>query len=274
MEVQKEHRRFSFNKIFVIESLPDNETQTGTSLYEDLLRWSSKICKDIYSEYWDVYTKKQFELCLEAIYIDTVFGCDPFVHFEIHGSSNFDGLVLKSKELITWNELAEMTRKINQSVQNNLVISFATCYSGHFLRAIDITKPAPFHGSIMTLELLTVSEIEIRFNSFFNSILSDFDFNLAVQNLNEINELDWKLTFYTSEEAFEVLFKRILDENLLTNPTSKSWIEEAVANYSNSDISFSDSADNYNEEQIMNLALNVLSEVETRFRNNFLLTDD
>jgi hypothetical protein len=274
LEFQNEHRRFTFNKIYVIESLPDSETQTGMSLYQDLLKWSNNLREDICSEYWGVNTKRQFELCLEAIYIDTVFGCDPFVHFEIHGSSNFDGLVLKSNELITWSELAEMTRKVNQSVRNNLVISFATCYSGYFVKAIDITKTSPFHGCVMTTELLTISEIEIRFNSFFQSLLSSLDFDLAIQNLNEVNGLEWKLLFFSSEEAFDVLFQRLINESLLVNSGGKSWLEEAIAKHLNSEGFSSDSIDTGDEEQVKNMALSLLIEIESKYKSEFLLTDE
>lgn len=268
------YKKFTFNKIYIIESLPDNELQTGLSLYEDLLRWSNHVRQEIYSEYWGVETKRHFELCLEALYIDTVFGCNPFIHFEIHGSSNFDGLILKSNELVTWNEVAEMTRKINQSVKNNLVISFATCYSGYFIKAVDIIKAAPFHGCVITLDLLTISEIEMRFNSFFSTLLSSFDFDLVIQILNEIVGYDYKLLFLTSEKAFNILFKRVLNEKLLKNPEGPGRIEEIVSHHANSKSSLFESKASTRKKQIRNFALKALSDVKNDLKNNFLIMNN
>ncbi len=271
MEINSNYRTFTFNKIYVIESIPDDEMQTGVTLYEDLLKWSSHLSSDTCAEYWGVQNKKQFELCLEALYIDTVFGCDPLIHFEVHGSSNYDGLILKSKELVTWDELAQMTRKINQSVKNNLIVSFATCYSGYFIKAIDISKPAPFHGSIITLELLSISEIEIRFHSFFSSLLLNPDFDLAIQNLNETNGFEWKLSFLTAEDAFDILFKRVINECILTNPKGKSWYEEVVTLYSNDKNELVDRVTS--ESEIREAIFMAIAEEERNLKNSFLLIE-
>jgi hypothetical protein len=112
---------FEFNKVYVIESLDEKtEKLTGKELYEDLLRWKEFQIKDFKSEYIPVADRKDFFKILETIKDEcTTKGQYPILHFEIHGSSDKSGLVLKSKELITWQELYQDLIDLNSSIGNN-----------------------------------------------------------------------------------------------------------------------------------------------------------
>lgn len=57
----------------------------------------------------------------------------PIIHFEVHDSSDKKGLVLTSKELITWEELYQNLAPVNQLLRNELFITMAVCHGSFFL---------------------------------------------------------------------------------------------------------------------------------------------
>jgi hypothetical protein len=136
-------------------------------------------------------------------------GFFPFVHFEIHGSSKKDGVVLKSGELVSWEDMSKLTREINISTKNNLIISLATCFGAYFLNSIDINKVAPFSCCVSTIETITPTEVEQDFSSFFETILATTNFNLAVDELNKGNSNPNKYHFFSAEEFLEMVLNKL-----------------------------------------------------------------
>src|SRR5688572_22519897 len=127
-------RKFEFNCIYVIESLPEFETKTGTILYEDLLRRITYKIDFLKSSLIRVENKIDLFTELEKIKSLALKGGHfPYLHFEVHGS--IKGLVLPSRELVTWLELSNRLREINIIIRNNLFVSFATCFSAYIYEA-------------------------------------------------------------------------------------------------------------------------------------------
>lgn len=111
---------FTFDRIYVIESLDGSrEKLTGKELYDDLLRWKELDGK-LKSELLLVENKQQFFDALKNIKEKCIIGGHhPILHFEIHGSDMKNGLVVLSKELITWNELREVLVDLNCQIGNS-----------------------------------------------------------------------------------------------------------------------------------------------------------
>jgi hypothetical protein len=220
-------REFGFNKIYIIDSLNDNEPQTGKNLFEDLIRRKTTTSDKLYSEFIKVSNKHELVKTFLEIEKLVFKGYGPFIHLEVHGSSKKNGLVLKSGELFKWEELSFFTRKINVATKNNLVISLATCYGAYFIEQIRLNDAAPFNGCVVSASKLTVDEVEVRFNSFFDTLLSSFDFDLAVKNLNEIAGLPYTYRFIVSETLFEEICEIFLKENF--NPKHikfRNWVND------------------------------------------------
>src|SRR5690554_9714 len=127
-----------FNGIMIIQSLKDDESQTGEWLYNDIVR---RLCdrEKMIPGFVNIETKNEF---IEGLY-ETLFehhqkyGVRPFLHFEIHGDE--EGLLLRKGERVTWSEFGAFTRKINRFLNNELFISLATCKGAHCLKGIDPT---------------------------------------------------------------------------------------------------------------------------------------
>ena len=201
------NKQFSFNKIYVIESLSSSEPLTGVNLFNDLLKWKSQEIKKLQTQLIQVNSRNEFFDCIETIKNEVVNASRlPLLHFEIHGSTKKDGLVLNSGQLITWLELANRFREINILINHNLVVSFATCYGAHLYREIRPTDKAPFWGFVAPWEEVGVGDVEVSFNSFFDTLLSTLNFNEAVNKLNETNNLPYRYHFYNAEEVFEKIY--------------------------------------------------------------------
>lgn len=207
-------RQFSFNKIYVIESLFPKETKTGENLFNDLLRWKVEQLDYLNAEYIPVKNRTEFfefiETVKNEVQNDRIL---PFLHFEIHGSTEKDGLVLNSNELITWLELANRFREINILTKHNLVVSLATCFGAYLYQEIRPVDKAPFWGFIAPWEEVNPIDIEVNFNSFFDTLLSTSDFNYAVTKLNEENDLPYQYHFYNAEMVFERILEKYEEES-------------------------------------------------------------
>ena len=179
----------------------------------------------------------------------------PFIHLEIHGSSNKDGLVLNSGQLVTWLELANRLREINILTANNLTVSLATCHGAYIYREMSLIERAPFWGFVAPWDEIDEDDVEVSFNSFFDTLLDTLDFGEAVSRLNSSNNLPYRYHFYNSEAVFDRIWtkyeqesyspekfkKRVLDmmsqaltdynvRTTMTIPQIKHFIESTLVN--------------------------------------------
>jgi hypothetical protein len=206
---------FEFNKVYVIESLDETkEKLTGKELYDDLLRWKEYQITDFKAEYISIDTKSDFIKTLETIKDEcTTKGYSPILHFEIHGSSDTSGLVLKSGELFTWEELYQDLVAINSIIGNNLFITLAVCHGGYIMQLIKIDNPAPYWGFIGSFDEIKVSDLLIRYNEFYDVFLRNFNLNEAVQKLHEANpSVPSTYRFISTEDTFKNINREYFSE--------------------------------------------------------------
>ena len=213
-------REVRFNRVYVLQSLDSDEKQTGSILHDDLLRWQYHQLDKLSAELVEVKSKGQlihvFELIRTNIYTNAYY---PYIHFEIHGSP--DGLVLNSSELVTWAELALHLEIINWSTQNNLFVSFATCYGARIFEHIDITRTSPFFGFLASTEKVLNNDIETGFYKYFETLFSTFNGNQAIKDLNNcLSAGSSKFICQQSEQVFEMIASKYLDK-IRTDPQFK-----------------------------------------------------
>lgn len=203
-------RSFRFNSIIVIESLPANDTQTGTILYNDLLRWKAQQLDFLSARHFAIANRRELLDLLNAIHERSIeAGLHPILHFEIHGNPN--GLVLAAGETIPWKEIATLLRQINIVVKNELFVSLVTCYGAYLFGEAHPGQPAPFFGFIGSWEEITEAFFPEDFYRFYDYLLSypdldRIDFAQAIQILNGGRE---PITYgvYFGEQIFERVMK-------------------------------------------------------------------
>lgn len=194
-----------YNGIVVIQSLPDDEKQTGTILYEDII--ARRCDQNGHGKYfYNPSSKKELydvlnEVCQNVVYDDLM----PILHFEIHGSQ--DGFVVKNGEGVYWEELEKFCRLINVKTKNQLIITLATCWGSGIWQMIDITQPAPYWGYIGPKEKISNGDLMEDFSDFYNSLLTEQSWDKALERL-ESNKTRHKYIYLHCKGIFEYHIER------------------------------------------------------------------
>ena len=219
---QPEVSYFQFNKIYVLESLPPGERQTGKELYDDVLRWAEYRHGWFRSSYATIETRKQLLGTMAAIRRDVLRkGIFPLIHLEGHGSPAGFALTKGMPQHIGWSELADALRKINVATKNNLLLSVASCHGSHIYKGIDITDRAPFFGFIAPLEEVSPAEIVEGYQILYDRIIRTDDFDGAVLALRDMSEgPQRKFTYQHCETVLHHVAGKILTQ--LHDPTYRS----------------------------------------------------
>ena len=195
-----------FNRIYVIESLPVGEEKTGTELHNDLLRWQELRYDGFTSVLVEPRNKSEWNTMMSNILNDTENGgVLPIIHFEIHGSTNKDGLVLASHELVTWSEMRDVLEKINIASRMNLFVTLAVCHGAYLLTQYHLDQRAFCFGVLGSFESLPVDDLKIRFLEFYQELFDTFSIPKAYQRL--LNSNPGVNVDYECISAEEIFFK-------------------------------------------------------------------
>ena len=216
---------FKFNKIYVIESLL-GERQTGKELYDDIIERRSYYHRYLSTEFVQVLSLEDWANTIKRIKQEAKDShVIPILHFELHGSSNHDGLVLANKDLIPWSNFVSDMRCINIETQNNLLITMGICFGMDILYYTSLEDPSPFFGIIGSLYALQNDDIYIRYSDFYDEFLQSFDITKSLQCLFRANPN--KPQEYSFVNAPE-LFRRIYGNYLKTQFTPDAIKKELM----------------------------------------------
>ncbi|WP_233897209.1 hypothetical protein [Tenacibaculum piscium] len=223
-------KNFKFNKIQVIESLPNNE-KSGTDLFNDIIsRKKDFFYPKLKTELSNPSTKKEFIECLNKIKNNLIEnGICPIIHFEIHGSNDKKGLILSSGEFLSWKELVIYISEINLLTRNNLFITFAVCYGANFLKEIKINEPSPYWGFIGSFKELTFEDLTIRYEEFYNEFLISLDLTKSISRLHNSNpSIPSSYEFINSEMTFNTIYEKYYNEQFSNEKIKERALETAI----------------------------------------------
>jgi hypothetical protein len=216
----------SFNKIYVIDSLLDTELQTGADLFNHNIRWATEQIEGLDSDYERMETKNELIEFLKGVRADVLYSkIGPIIHVEAHGDEN--GLRLRSREELKWEELIEHLCAINHGCGNNLLLTLAVCKGAHLTKIIKqtITGRAPFWALIGPAKEVTAGQVAKAFSEFYTEFLASFDGSEALKKLNNSFPQDApKYSFVYCETLFREAFKGYLD-TYCSGKTKKSRLE-------------------------------------------------
>ncbi len=173
-----------FNVIYVIQSLAQDERQTGSEIALQIRLACIKRGIEPLDELIPVENRASFFEAIEAILESIKDGARPYIHFEMHGSPA-GGLSLSNGEHISWQELKEPMREINIACANNLYVSLATCHGANFLDMYkgELDKPCPFFGYIGADKEVNAVDFESSFTFFFQTLLTEDNLTNAIMAL-------------------------------------------------------------------------------------------
>jgi hypothetical protein len=191
--------------LIIIESLPENDRKTGQELYSSTIRYKLFQEPNLSAEYFDVESKSALLHLLDLLYQRAIAEKYFFVlHFEVHGSD--DGLVMRNKESVNWNELVPKFRKINVHFNNLLLIHLAVCKGGNLIGVIAPEERAPFKAIVTTFREISIFSIQTGFEEFYDHFFFSFDIGESTNKFNRIARSPSNhMTLITAEFIFDKL---------------------------------------------------------------------
>lgn len=161
------------SRIYIIQSLLIDETQTGERLKEDIDGYINFAGHPINCTLENAYNKGDFLHCLEKIAEESSRGSYPVVHIECHGSVN--GLRLAGGDQISWDDLNEELTAINLLSRLNLIVVLGLCYGAHFIRSMRSLKRAPCLMFFGPTEKIFPQEIISSLTNFYRFLIYERD---------------------------------------------------------------------------------------------------
>lgn len=223
-------RNFSFNQIFVVESLDDSEKKTGYELYSDILRWKPQQSgKTFKVEFNEINSRDDFFNFFDDVTSKSNNGLKPIFHFEIHGLEDKSGLILKNDEIILYAELTSLLSKVNQLIGNNLFLTLSVCHGAYLLGNVKIDKPAPFMGFIGSFEKTYNKDALVRYTEFYDEFLSNFNLGSAIQKFLDANNFGVNTyNLIETEETFKTVYKNYLTEKTTEEGIKNRWKQAII----------------------------------------------
>ena len=173
--------------IVIIQSLDDNEKQTGKDLYEKTIKYIQFSKPFLESNFYDINNKTElFNVLNDIIKIAEEENKFFFLHFEAHGDD--EGIGLKNAELITWSELLPLLRSLNIIYKNSLGIYLAVCKGNSLIRAIDPLLRSPFAFIIGSFETIYNIDILNAFEVFYSNFFTDYNVINAFQEMKKVSQ--------------------------------------------------------------------------------------
>ncbi|MDP9568361.1 UNVERIFIED_ORG: hypothetical protein J2806_004037 [Kosakonia oryzae] len=201
------HKKLNFNKLIILDCLPENDYQTAKRLHENL---SDKGFGSGISLF-KIQDEKTFLDILQDI--KEIFnpelniGFQPIIHIEAHG--NPLSMELPDKSTISWIDLADNFRTINKFMGNQLITFIGTCHGYHFIYNNHTIKEfAPVYFCIAPLESIPAGDIENSALTFYESLFSAGNLTLSANLLDSR-----KFYTYNSDYMLHRAFHEAMQKN-------------------------------------------------------------
>jgi len=196
-------------ELIIIESLNNNEKQTGKILHRETIKYKRFQEPNLSSSLITVNSKKEIVSTLKKICNritkEMLF---PILHIETHGSD--EGLHLSNDDILTWSEFFDETRCINILLKNTLLINLSMCHGVSLMAKIQPTKRAPFRAFIATSGEISWNKLLEGFEIFYNDFFFTFSGEKSVIAVNNALKEDGVEFYYIKSEY---LIEQITDIN-------------------------------------------------------------
>lgn len=186
-------------KVFIIESLHENDKRTGEDLKDNLRQiWYDQELSEF--EYQYNYISNNKELSCVFVEIEKQVSTNnkfPIVQIECHGFQ--EGIELESKETVSWKDLFDYLRPINVASYNCLFLNLSMCFGEAVIRYIDPTKRAPFRGVAGPVGKVLPATLEKAWFYFYENYYGALKQDYGLQNL----ALSSGLNYYSQDLIFD-----------------------------------------------------------------------
>lgn len=180
---------FTMNRVVLLDCMPNGQhgpVQKTIEVLESLLTSNSSVDFEHHlvqcdEDLWEV---------LEDLRTDAEAGIRPLLHIESHGTDT--GLHIDSRELVTWQDLADPLRRLNIAAENNVFLMLASCEGASCCTLLEIGEPAAVYGFLGARSEVkpTAGELRVRYEAYYRKLFGGAppDGNAALAAFNEALE--------------------------------------------------------------------------------------
>lgn len=173
------------NAVFVIECLPESEWTPDRNIGHQLKDLRNQgIGRDRYLVHFRVRNAGDVRSVLEGI---AAFArqveLNPILHFNAHGDKTRGLEVGPDRELVSWDLLRDLLRRINVACRGNLGVVMATCYGFRLVEGIKIRLPAPFNFLVGSVEKPTEGYLDKQMPQFYQMFFETGNLAAALNHL-------------------------------------------------------------------------------------------
>lgn len=205
--------------IYIIESLSKGELKAGTEIHNDTLDKHYKYYTDEEDKFtYQLFTpsnRKEFFETLEFINVNCEYArLGLLLHFEMHGNSA--GIQLSNKEIIQWEEFADIFVSINLKTCNKLYICMASCFGRSIYNSVDISKTSPYCGYISASKAISAQECLSDYTIIYEALLESKNIIMAYEKLESTNKKSnfyYKDTDAVFQEVMQFTFDKIKSDS-------------------------------------------------------------
>lgn len=204
---------FLYNKLYVLQSLTNNDQKTGEELVNRINAFS--VSNNIFFQavLFDIHSKEEWNNTWNGIYTSiSQLNIIPIIHLVMHGNERYIGIEQGMKGLIELTELFEKTRKANLLSHNNIMLTMAVCKGLNVIKNITLGQPMPFCSILASQESLCNSVSLENFTIFYQTLLKNGNIDYAFECLQKqgAGEAE-KYHLMKSEQLFANVMQMYLD---------------------------------------------------------------
>lgn len=215
-----------FNKIAIIESLPDGDEKTGKKLYEDILPINYYNNEKIIIAYCATNSIADLSMAFNQLKEDAqTNNVVPIIHFECHGSDK--GITLANDEFVSWEQLNNQLKMLNEATRFNLIVSLAACYTFKFAFNMYAYERAPFWGILAPTEVIYPDELKKAFFMFYKSLIESTikddgsNGSIALELLRTQKLKYGSINFINADYFFSLAFNEYMQNERLSKTIKK-----------------------------------------------------
>ena len=212
---------FQFNRIYLIESLPESEKadrdgelmSSGEYFNNILFKYHSRIAQGRRLDHSLIQCSTSGDLlsAINTVIQDAcMHGVLPLIHFEVHGTEDETGVTLLNGEIVTWARIISELTKVNVACANNLMTIFSTCNGAKNLEHVKpINSAFPYYSVLAPDNIDYPVLMEERLTRFYLGVFSGEDFATVIQEVTAASKYA-TFRFSTCEQILYRAIQKVL----------------------------------------------------------------
>lgn len=206
-------RTLRITKLAVIESLRENDGNTGEQLAQEIRDGLADAGAGIAIQVLRCGGAVDFrqavaELIQEAQRKEHY----PMLHIECHGD-DLSGLEFGDGSVLPWGDLMDLLGPLNEATELGLVVSVAACFGFGAIRGVDLTKPAPFYSLVGPSEGIWSNELFDSLKAFYLDLVRCGSTDEAIERLRRVRLESGQFEVITVRQWFRHVVRYYLEEN-------------------------------------------------------------